>query len=223
MAVGNSKIDQLQVSNSSGTTILYDIDLPCDATPYIYSLHADSYLEVGNPTASSSPSGWRFYDNGGVTSSVIEIAADAGCQIRTDVIIQGDSYSEDYDLMVSGNVQAHYYYATSDFRLKENIEDTTLDYNQILDNLRIVDFNFKADADKKLNIGVIAQELQAILPEKYQKAIVYEREKGPEAGYLAVNESKLIYVALLALKDQKKQIAELNTKIDNLTKVINEK
>lgn len=57
MAVGNSKIDQLQVSNSSGTTILYDIDLPCDATPYIYSLHADSYLEVGNPTASSSPSG----------------------------------------------------------------------------------------------------------------------------------------------------------------------
>ena len=50
------KIDQLYIFNGTATT-LYDISLPRDAEETIFSLSADSYLEVGNPTAASNPAG----------------------------------------------------------------------------------------------------------------------------------------------------------------------
>ena len=71
--------------------------------------------------------------------------------------------------------------------------------------------NFKDDEEKKLNIGVIAQELRDILPEKYKESFISGHET--EEDHLSVNETKLLYVALLALKDQEKRIAELEKKL----------
>lgn len=111
----------------------------------------------------------------------------------------------------TGDMYATSFHAASDRRLKENIVPTDIDFKDILDKINIVNFNFKDDKEKKLNIGVIAQELRDILPEKYKESFISGHET--EDDHLSVNETKLLYVALLALKDQEKRIAELEKKL----------
>lgn len=137
----------------------------------------------------------------------LEVSADLG------ITITGAPIMSDSAITTTGPITGYSFNATSDRRLKENIIDTEIDYGAILDNLHIVDFNFKSDKDKKVNVGLIAQELQEILPDKYKAAIVVEN---PATGYLSINESKLVYIALLALKDQKKQIADLEARLQVL-------
>ncbi len=134
-------------------------------------------------------------------SDCFQISGDLGVTITGIPLVSDDT------------ITAYSFNASSDRRLKENIIDTEIDYGAILDNLHIVDFNFKSDKDKKVNVGLIAQELQEVLPDKYKAAIVVEN---PTTGYLSINESKLVYIALLALKDQKKQIANLEARLQTL-------
>ena len=54
----------------------------------------------------------------------------------------------------------------SDIRLKENIQEITpKEALQDVLNLRGVRFNWKNDSTKKVNIGLIAQEVEKIIPE----------------------------------------------------------
>lgn len=122
-------------------------------------------------------------------------------------------------LTATGAITASSYTATSDRRLKENIHKTDFDWRHCLDNLNIVDFTFKSDKEKKINIGLIAQELREVLPEKYRDAIVVEDES--ENHYLSINEDKLVYIALLGLKDQVKKISELEDRLNKIEKLIN--
>jgi hypothetical protein len=124
------------------------------------------------------------------------------------------------DLVVQGNIIGFSSSTWSDARLKHDIIDTEIDYNQILDNLHIADFKYKADKDQNTNIGLIAQELQEVLPDKYKECFVQENKT---TGYLSINENKLVYVALLALKEQKAQIKDLNNRLEALEKIVNEK
>ena len=154
-----------------------------------------------------------------MSSAVFNIAGDTGIQLGADVIISGnDTYAQSSaaDLVVqNGNVYANYFYAGSDIRLKENIKDTSLNYSEILDSLHVIDFNYKSDKEKKLTVGLIAQELEAVLPEKYHDSFIQIKHKD-ENNYLNINETKLIYIALLGLKDQKKKIEELEARLIKL-------
>ena len=193
------------------------------------------HLYVGN--ASYQGGYWHFGPYGVLESPWINISGDSGIVFSQDVLIQGnDSYTGtsatdlgvDGSIYAGGTCSATTFYATSDRRLKENIIDTELDYNSILDNLHIVDFNFKADEDKKVHVGVIAQELQEVLPEKYRAAIITEANsklnKDDELpSFLTVEETKLVYVAILALKDQKQQIKDLTNRLEVLEKIVYEK
>lgn len=192
------------------------------------SITAGDSLHVGD--------GWLFDCDGYLSSRFINCDGDAGVTLTGDVLIcNSNSELIDYeptsgspynagqaDLVVTGNIYATYFYAGSDIRLKENIEDTSLNYNEILDSLHVIDFNYKADPDKKLTVGLIAQELEAALPEKYHDSFIQIKHKD-ENNYLNINEVKLTYIALLALKDQRQQIKELTKKVEKLEKLINEK
>jgi hypothetical protein len=93
----------------------------------------------------------------------------------------------------TGNVTAY-----SDERLKSNIKtiDNALDKVQ---NLRGVTF----DKDGKAGLGVIAQEVQKVLPE-----VVQEGEE-----YLSVAYGNIVGVLIEAIKEQQKQIDELKAKM----------
>jgi hypothetical protein len=100
-------------------------------------------------------------------------------------------------LEVDGTVTAEDFNATSDIRLKENIEVITDASNKIM-QLRGITFNF-IDSDKR-SAGVIAQEVEQVLPEA-----VSEKADGTKT----VAYGNLIGLLLEAIKDQQRQIDEL--------------
>ena len=113
------------------------------------------------------------------------------------------------NLSSSGNALAGNFTATgditafSDERLKTNIE-TIPDALEKVNALRGVTF----DKDGKHGLGVIAQEVEKILPE-----VVINGEE-----YKSVAYGNIVGVLIEAVKEQQKQISELKEKIDGLTK-----
>jgi hypothetical protein len=98
----------------------------------------------------------------------------------------------------------------SDERLKENIVTV---YNA-LDKIRALNgvyFNM-IDTPEKTEIGVIAQDVQKVLPEAVS---VVE----PEQGYLGVSYTSIIPVLIEAVKDQQKEIKALEQRIKLLEKL----
>ena len=74
-----------------------------------------------------------------------------------------------------------------------------------------VSFEWKEGHDERIqnktNLGVIAQEVQKVIPE-----VVKERDD----GYLAVKYDQLVPVLIEAVKDQQKQIDDLKKKLEEL-------
>ena len=113
------------------------------------------------------------------------------------------NYSKLYANPYSGQLTATSFCATSDKRLKENLE-TYVPTQSIL-NLPVYKYNFISDETKTTQIGCLAQDLQTICPE-----IVSENDE----GYLSINESKLTYLLLLEVK-------RLNAELEALKKETN--
>ncbi len=89
--------------------------------------------------------------------------------------------------------------STSDISLKENIKSITNPLDKVI-QLNGVTFNWKEN--QKPSIGVIAQELEKVLPELVTQGDVK-----------SVNYNGIIGVLIEAIKEQQKQIEELkNTK-----------
>jgi hypothetical protein len=107
-------------------------------------------------------------------------------------------------IYASGDVVA---FATSDKRLKDNI---TLISNPIEKIQKIGGYEFdwipteEAHSYEGHDIGVIAQEIEEVLPE-----LVTTRDN----GYKAVKYDKIVALLIEAIKDQQKQIDELKSKI----------
>ena len=109
-----------------------------------------------------------------------------------------------YGDTMTGNLTAPAFYASSDERLKENIENVS--YSKVANaaSLSIKSFNFKADETKKTVIGVIAQEVE--------KANLGFAVVTGEDGMKAVD-----YTSICLLK-----IAYLEEKIKELDSIIKE-
>ncbi|MEQ9403316.1 MAG: tail fiber domain-containing protein, partial [Cyclobacteriaceae bacterium] len=96
-------------------------------------------------------------------------------------------------------------FSSSDRRLKENIVllQNTIEKLNVLGGYN---YNYKADATKKQQIGVIAQELEKVFPELVSI---------DERGFKIVNYQGLIPVLMQALKEQQMEIDLLNSKLKN--------
>ena len=101
-------------------------------------------------------------------------------------------------------------FQSSDKRLKTNIQKIDKPLEKIL-KLNGVSFEWKRDIDEKVenktNIGVIAQEVEKVLPE-----IVKKRDN----DYLAIKYEQLVPVLIEGIKEQQKQIDELKKKLEEL-------
>ena len=113
---------------------------------------------------------------------------------------------EDGDLIVAGNMTA--YGSASDLRLKENIVTIENPLDKV-SQLRGVTFNYKEDGSK--STGLIAQELEKVLPE-----VVYETEDINDADdkFKAVRYGNVVGLLVEAIKELKAEVEELK-KIKN--------
>ena len=113
--------------------------------------------------------------------------------------INGASAHLTSTLTVNGAVTANNYNATSDARLKENI--IPFEYNSSILDLPIYKYNFIGEDSTE--IGCLAQDLEKIYPELVTKTA---------RGYLAIKETKLIYLLLEEIKKLKAEVNELKNK-----------
>ena len=107
-------------------------------------------------------------------------------------------------LRAQGDVIAYY---SSDKRLKDNVTPIP----NALDKINAIsgyefDWNDKQDTYEGHDVGVIAQEIEEILPE-----VVTTRED----GYKAVKYGKIVPLLIQGIKEQQKQIEELKALINN--------
>jgi len=117
------------------------------------------------------------------------------------------------DLTSTGKITAVNFYSTSDKELKENIKEVKdINFKEILDKIILKEFNFKCDKDKNLIIGIIAQELEQILPNEYLKSMIYINDD----GFYSINETKLIYWLIGALKEEIKRNDNLEDRVKKL-------
>jgi hypothetical protein len=103
-------------------------------------------------------------------------------------------------------------YSTSDKRLKENIQPINDALCKVI-GVSGNTFNWKPLTKEEIqtihsntgrDVGVIAQEIESILPEA-----VTTRDN----GYKAVNYEKIVPLLIEAIKEQQKQIDELKSKV----------
>jgi len=101
-----------------------------------------------------------------------------------------------YRLQVNGSIAATTYFHSSDRALKKNIVSLEKPLDKVM-RMEGVSFEWKDSGEK--SIGLIAQEIEEILPE-----LVVGQE-----GSKSINYNALIAVLIEAIKDQQKQIDEL--------------
>jgi hypothetical protein len=82
--------------------------------------------------------------------------------VKANAVIGGETYATGYTLTVSGGIHATSYNATSDRRLKSNIQILSNQSKYILD---IVPVTFDWKVDGKHDIGFIAQDVYKTFPE----------------------------------------------------------
>ncbi|GBE17369.1 hypothetical protein BMS3Abin15_01213 [bacterium BMS3Abin15] len=102
-----------------------------------------------------------------------------------------------------------FYNTSSDIRLKDNITDTLVGINDLL-QIKIRDFTFKNDPSEEIVHGVIAQEINEV----YSQAVSIPEEKNK---YWSVDYSKLTPLIVKAVQEQQIQIEETQTNFEGLS------
>jgi hypothetical protein len=124
--------------------------------------------------------------------------------------VDGSGNMRVYDL---GQITVGYALAlASDAELKENITPFKNALDKVL-QLNAVYYNLKSDENKVRNVGVIAQNVQEVIPE-----LVSLQSPDPETGeqYLGVKYGNMTAVLIEAIKEQQQTITRLESAITNL-------
>ena len=147
----------------------------------------------------------QITDTGASTTNAITITnSTTSTSKTTGALIVTGGIGTSGDIFAGGDIVA---YASSDIRLKTNLE---LIPNSLQKINQIGGYSFEWNIDKQniykgKDYGVIAQEIEQILPE-----LVDTREN----GYKAVKYDKLVSLLIEGIKDLSKQVEELKQKIN---------
>jgi hypothetical protein len=206
-------------SSNSGRTYIQDIGL--DAYGHVTSLNTATETVVNTNTTYSAGNGLGltgtvFNINSDQKGNISAIGRDANDSISietTSIDFKLDGVVDmqlknNGDLHVDGKVVSYSNSTASDKKLKSNIN--TL-YNSLdkVKNMRGVSFEWNTGNKKgQKDIGVIAQEVEEVLPEVVQDTILSVGEfKDNIEKYKTVDYEKIIPVLIEAIK-------ELSTKLD---------
>lgn len=166
--------------------------------------------------AKTSSGFWSFGSVGGETLCLsYDTDADYNANNNTSRVTYFPHLSGTFTVMDNSNQSGSFYatniYAASDRRLKENIKDATINSLDIINKIKIKEYNFIADETKQKNVGVIAQELKEALPEDLVN--FYIQGKETDTDHLSVNDSKLVYLLIDAIQKQQKEIVDLKERL----------
>jgi hypothetical protein len=163
----------------------------------------------------SGPTSYGIYKSAGSWSSPnyqqLVLSFDTGIIINggtlyghsgTSIQPSGGAVTMGGTLGVTGNATAADFILSSDMRLKTNITPITSALTK-LNTITGYTFEFIKDSGKRRS-GVLAQEIQDILPE----AVYTDAD-----GYLSVSYDAIIPLLIQAIKEQQKKIEELETVI----------
>ena len=146
--------------------------------------------------------------SGYITGSYISASNDiyAAGNLRIIGNISGSSISSSGDILADGDVVA---YNSSDERLKDNIEVIQGSLDKI-GEIRGVEFDWNEKSpgwaqERGHDVGVIAQEVQKVLPE-----IVTKRKN----GYLGVDYKRLVPLLIESIKELKEEVEILKKKVN---------
>ena len=131
-----------------------------------------------------------------------------------------------YDLTVGGTCEASDFNATSDMRLKENIIPLEGSLEKVL-QLEGKQYNWIKDDEKKLKSGLIAQEVEKIIPEVvHTKPITNDEKSNDEKsndenevdkkGMKSINYNGLVPYLVECIKELKSEIEDLKSEIEDL-------
>ena len=128
---------------------------------------------------------------------------------------------DDTGLIITGTCEATNFISTSDIRLKENIVPIENALDKVM-KLNGKQYNWKKDEEKKLQSGLIAQEVEEVIPEVViSKNINNTNDEDEENDENILNDQKLInYNGIVPYLVE--CIKLLNNKIDKLNDKINE-
>ena len=175
----NKDVDKIDSMTGLPSGNYHEIKADTMGRPYVYlESGTDTRNTAGNTNNTSSKGYLVFTTDANSTTS-------AQTYKRTTLYIGSDNY-----LVAKG------FNATSDKRLKENIED----FNTVQSILNLPIKRFDYIDGPKNQIGCLAQDLQELYPE-----LVTEDED----GYLSIKESKLVYLLMDEVKKLKKEVEEL--------------
>ena len=163
----------------------------------------------------------RVLANGGVSVGANSQNTPAeGLYVHKDARINGRVYPNSDNTFTLGQASlrwsavyaANGFIQTSDRRLKQDISPLPYGLSTLM-ALQPVSFRWKSDPDGPRKIGLIAQEVQAVLPE-----VVHQAED-PEAP-LGVNYAELAPLLIQAIQEQQRLMEAQAAKIGNLEHVI---
>lgn len=149
-------------------------------------------LANGSPSASASNGAGITID--GANASLIYFSEDDKWEFNKDLSVEGS-------IAATGNITSPFFYSESDITLKEGVSPIQ-DALKKVTELIGVDFIWKTTKQK--SIGVIAQNVEQVIPEIVGKS---------SAGLKTVQYDSIIPLLIEAIKDQQKQIEELRSKI----------
>jgi hypothetical protein len=193
------------------------------------------YIEAGQYNEAGIYFGTRYQSSSAVKTAIIAEGVgysksklhfclnnnnDNNASYSTSLSESKMSLNEDGYLDVNGTCEASDFNATSDVRLKENIIPLEGSLAKVL-QLEGKQYNWKKDEDKNLKSGLIAQEVEKIIPEVvHTKPVVDDADgdensegKSNEEGMKSINYNGLVPYLVECIK-------ELNSKIDRLESTI---
>jgi hypothetical protein len=165
---------------------------------YLYSTGND--FAIGNATSGKD---LIFFTGGTATGN-------ERMRITSTAVYPGQDNT--YTLGKSGNRWSAVWSAngtiqTSDIRTKTNIHDLSYGLNEVM-KMRPISYNWKTDPNNHNKIGLIAQQVQTIVPE-----VVVGNEQTETLG---MNYAELVPVLVKAIQEQQKQIDELKSEVKKL-------
>lgn len=207
-------------TGSNNIAIGYNVDLPSNTTSnqmtignLIFGTGIDGVntgISTGNIGIGLNNPAYRFDVAASVASYAANIFNDGNLATNSGLLIQSglddntaagpstligfkDGDGTDIGSITFGT-SAVAYNTTSDQRLKENIVDTSLSLDTLM-NIKIRDFTWKADSNHKLFHGVIAQELAQVYPQ----AVTVPLDEN--TGFWMVDYSKLTPLIVRSVQD----------------------